>query len=73
MALTGQGLLQEKNFRGNIFGGSTGKSCNSPGAITLKNVYRTILVIISPQRFQGSRTDSRESLARYENRRFSAN
>ena len=35
---------------GIIFGDSTGKSCNSPGAITLKNVYRIILVITSPQR-----------------------
>ena len=35
-------------FWGIIFGGSTGKSCNSPGAITWKNVYRIILVIISP-------------------------
>ena len=35
-------------FWGIIFGGSTGKSCNSPGAVTWKNVYRIILVIISP-------------------------
>ena len=35
-------------FWGIIFRGSTGKSCNSPGPITRKNVYRVILVIISP-------------------------
>ena len=47
-ALTEQGPIQETIFLGILFGGSTGKSCNSPGAITWKNVYRIILVIISP-------------------------
>ena len=47
-ALTGQGLISGDYFWGILFGGSTGKSCNSPGAITRKNVYRIILVIISP-------------------------
>ena len=39
-----------ESFWGILFRGSTGKSCNSPGAITWKNVYRIILVIISPYR-----------------------
>ena len=33
-ALTGKGPIQETIFWGILFGGSTGKSCNSPGAIT---------------------------------------
>ena len=47
-ALTGQGPIQGTIF-GELFSGALQENpVNSPGAITWKNVYRIILVIISP-------------------------
>ena len=47
-ALTGQGPIQETIF-GELFSGAPQENpVIAPGAITCKNVYRIILVIISP-------------------------